>query len=109
MIEEGFIDEKYKHLAPLYNSKEDLINGLLNFKPLGIRTYDYIKRHVLDYYIYKSDYLSHNITIQSHVAFNFILIIVYNNVLVFLTYDICLTLVIQNGHIMSCQFFPLLF
>ena len=64
-----------------------------------------IKRHVLDYYIYKSDYLSHNITIQSHVAFNFILIIVYNNVLVFLTYDICLTLVIQNGHIMSCQFF----
>ena len=40
MIEEGFIDEKYKHLAPLYNSKEDLINGLLNFKPLGIRTYD---------------------------------------------------------------------
>ena len=41
MIEEGFIDEKYKHLAPLYNSKEDLINGLLNFKPLGIRTYDY--------------------------------------------------------------------
>ena len=39
MIEEGFIDEKYKHLAPLYNSKEDLINGLLNFKPLGIRTY----------------------------------------------------------------------
>ena len=82
MIEEGFIDEKYKHLAPLYNSKEDLINGLLNFKPLGIRTYD-LKRHVLDYYIYKSDYLSHNITIQSHVAFNFILIIVYNNVLVF--------------------------
>ena len=40
MIEEGFIDEKYKHLAPLYNSKEDLINGLLNFKPLGIRTYE---------------------------------------------------------------------
>ena len=40
MIEEGFIDEKYKQLAPLYNSKEDLINGLLNFKPLGIRTYD---------------------------------------------------------------------
>ena len=40
MIEEGFIDEKYKHLASLYNSKEDLINGLLNFKPLGIRTYD---------------------------------------------------------------------
>ncbi|OSO96644.1 TIGR00730 family Rossman fold protein [Staphylococcus haemolyticus] len=40
MIEEGFIDEKYKHLAPLYNSKEDLINGLLNFNPLGIRTYD---------------------------------------------------------------------
>ena len=40
MIKEGFIDEKYKNLAPLYNTKEDLINGLLNFKPLGTRTYD---------------------------------------------------------------------
>ena len=40
MIEEGFIDKKYKELAPLYDTKEALIDGLLNYKPLGVRTYD---------------------------------------------------------------------
>ncbi|MGJ0166821.1 TIGR00730 family Rossman fold protein [Staphylococcus hominis] len=40
MIEEGFIDKKYKALAPLYDTKEALIDGLLNYKPLGVRTYD---------------------------------------------------------------------
>lgn len=40
MIEEGFIDAKYKNLAPLYDTKESLLEGLLNYKPLGVRTYD---------------------------------------------------------------------
>ena len=40
MIEEGFIDKKYKELAPLHDTKESLIDGLLNYKPLGVRTYD---------------------------------------------------------------------
>ena len=40
MIEEGFIDKKYKELASLYDTKEALIDGLLNYKPLGVRTYD---------------------------------------------------------------------
>ncbi|PTE68697.1 TIGR00730 family Rossman fold protein [Staphylococcus devriesei] len=40
MIKEGFIDEKYSALAPLYDTKEELIEGLLNYKPLGVRTYD---------------------------------------------------------------------
>ncbi|MCJ1662708.1 TIGR00730 family Rossman fold protein [Staphylococcus sp. NRL 16/872] len=40
MIGEGFIDKKYKDLAPLYDTKEELIEGLLNYKPLGVRTYD---------------------------------------------------------------------
>ena len=40
MIQEGFIDEKYKALAPLYHTKEDLLHGLKNAKPLGERSYD---------------------------------------------------------------------
>lgn len=40
MIDEGFIDQKYKQLAPLCNTKEDLLTTLEQYKPLGIRTYD---------------------------------------------------------------------
>lgn len=40
MIKEGFIDEKYQKLAPLYDTKESLIEGLKHYKPLGVRTYD---------------------------------------------------------------------
>lgn len=40
MIEEGFIDPKYRALAPLCDSKESLVEAILNFKPLGTRTYD---------------------------------------------------------------------
>lgn len=40
MIQEGFIDSKYKNLAPLCNTKESLFEAINNNKPLGIRTYD---------------------------------------------------------------------
>ncbi|EHJ07880.1 LOG family protein [Staphylococcus simiae] len=40
MIDEGFIDPKYKNLAPLCDTKEALIETLLSYQPLGIRTYD---------------------------------------------------------------------
>ncbi|MFO8478955.1 TIGR00730 family Rossman fold protein, partial [Staphylococcus aureus] len=40
MIAEGFIDEKYRELAPLFDTKESLLEGLLNYQPLGVRTYD---------------------------------------------------------------------
>ena len=40
MIEEGFIDPKYRALAPLCDTKESLIESILNFKPLGTRSYD---------------------------------------------------------------------
>ncbi|MCZ2500352.1 TIGR00730 family Rossman fold protein, partial [Xylophilus sp. Kf1] len=40
MIKEGFIDEKYQKLSPLYDTKESLIEGLKHYKPLGVRTYD---------------------------------------------------------------------
>ncbi len=36
MIEEGFIDPKYRALAPLCDTNESLIESILNFKPLGI-------------------------------------------------------------------------
>ena len=39
MIEEGFIDPKYRALAR-YDTKESLIESILNFKPLGTRSYD---------------------------------------------------------------------
>ena len=32
MIKEGFIDEKYQKLAPLYDTKESLIEGLKHYK-----------------------------------------------------------------------------
>ena len=31
---------KYQKLAPLYDTKESLIEGLKHYKPLGVRTYD---------------------------------------------------------------------
>jgi len=40
MIKEGFIDKKYQKLAPLFDTKEALLEGLNNYKPLGVRTYD---------------------------------------------------------------------
>ena len=40
MIAEGFIDEKYRELAPLFDTKESLLEGLLNYQPLDVRTYD---------------------------------------------------------------------
>ena len=40
MIKEGFIDPKYKALAPLCATPESLFETLNNYPPLGIRTYD---------------------------------------------------------------------
>lgn len=40
MIDEGFIDAKYKKLAPLCDSKETLFDTLKQYQPLGVRTYD---------------------------------------------------------------------
>ncbi|ASE37666.1 TIGR00730 family Rossman fold protein [Staphylococcus pettenkoferi] len=40
MITEGFIDAKYKNLAPLCDTKEALLETLENYQPLGVRTYD---------------------------------------------------------------------
>lgn len=40
MIKEGFIDEKYTHLARLYETPESLLEGLKNAKPISTRTYD---------------------------------------------------------------------
>lgn len=40
MIQEGFIDEKYKTLAPLCDSPKELFDSIHNYKPLGVRTYD---------------------------------------------------------------------
>ncbi|MCU5745778.1 TIGR00730 family Rossman fold protein [Staphylococcus sp. SQ8-PEA] len=40
MIEEGFINEKYKNLAPLCDTKEQLLYSLENYQPLGVRSYD---------------------------------------------------------------------
>ncbi|EHY91700.1 MULTISPECIES: TIGR00730 family Rossman fold protein [Staphylococcus] len=40
MIKEGFIDPKYKALAPLCATPESLFETLNNYQPLGIRTYD---------------------------------------------------------------------
>ncbi|MGZ9549463.1 LOG family protein, partial [Staphylococcus epidermidis] len=40
MISEGFIDAKYKNLAPLCDTKEALLETLENYQPLGVRTYD---------------------------------------------------------------------
>lgn len=40
MIKEGFIDEKYTHLAHLYETPESLLEGLKNAKPISTRTYD---------------------------------------------------------------------
>ncbi|REH79845.1 TIGR00730 family Rossman fold protein [Staphylococcus felis] len=40
MIEEGFIDKKYEHLAELYNTPSSLLEGLKEAKPFTTRTYD---------------------------------------------------------------------
>ena len=40
MIEEGFIDDKYKSLAPLCETPEQLFETINTYQPLGIRTYD---------------------------------------------------------------------
>ena len=40
MIEEVLLILKYRALAPLCDTKESLIESILNFKPLGTRSYD---------------------------------------------------------------------
>ncbi len=40
MIEEGFIDPKYRALAPLCDTKESINPINIKFKPLGTRSYD---------------------------------------------------------------------
>ncbi|PHK50414.1 TIGR00730 family Rossman fold protein [Staphylococcus edaphicus] len=40
MIEEGFIDSKYKQLAPLCHTPESLFETLNRYQPFGVRTYD---------------------------------------------------------------------
>lgn len=40
MIEEGFVDDKYKSLAPLCETPEQLFETINTYQPLGIRTYD---------------------------------------------------------------------
>ncbi|MCG7339780.1 TIGR00730 family Rossman fold protein [Staphylococcus sp. ACRSN] len=40
MIDEGFIDDKYKSLAPLCDTPESLFETLNKYQPLGSRTYD---------------------------------------------------------------------
>lgn len=40
MINEGFIDQKYQSLAPLCDTKEELLACLNHYQALGVRTYD---------------------------------------------------------------------
>lgn len=40
MIKAGFIDDKYRSLAPLYNDLDSLFNGLEHYHSVGTRTYD---------------------------------------------------------------------
>ncbi|MBI5974001.1 TIGR00730 family Rossman fold protein [Staphylococcus canis] len=40
MIKEGFIDEKYTNLAPLYETPKQLLEGLQQAKPFTTRTYN---------------------------------------------------------------------
>lgn len=40
MIQAGFIDEKYRTLAPLYDNVDALFDGLNHYQAIGTRTYD---------------------------------------------------------------------